>query len=287
MKKEILVSIILLILAININLVSASECNINVQMINQDPYPVMPGEYVKVVFQVTGVELKNCDYFYMELVENYPFSLDPGVSPNVEIFAGTFTKDYESYLMVPYTIRVDKSAIQGYNELAIKFKTSKNSNVYNVKKFNIKLEEVDTDFELFIRDYDYSRRTITFEILNHGKNNAESLRLEIPKQENIIIKGSPVSIIGALDSNDFTTTSFEAIPSEGEIKANIYYKDINDNQRVIEKSVYFEPDYFQDRLRDEKQQPTWIYGVLVIVVLIIVYIIYRKYKKSKKKKLLG
>lgn len=46
-KLMIVASVVILFLAF------ASACNINVKLLNQDPYPVIPGENVKVVFQVT------------------------------------------------------------------------------------------------------------------------------------------------------------------------------------------------------------------------------------------
>jgi len=39
---------------------AAVECNLDAKMINQDPYPAVPGEYVKVVFELTGISSLDC-----------------------------------------------------------------------------------------------------------------------------------------------------------------------------------------------------------------------------------
>src|SRR6056297_446729 len=53
----------------------STACNLNVSLINQDPYPVLPGNYVEVVFQVSGVDNTDCKGAKFELLEDYPFSL--------------------------------------------------------------------------------------------------------------------------------------------------------------------------------------------------------------------
>lgn len=46
----------------------AETCGLDVGLINQEPYPAVPGEYVKVVFQITGVDNPECGKIDFELV---------------------------------------------------------------------------------------------------------------------------------------------------------------------------------------------------------------------------
>ena len=55
MKRSDKLLILLPLFLISLTLVSAIACDLKVSMINQDPYPAIPGEYVKIVFQVEGV----------------------------------------------------------------------------------------------------------------------------------------------------------------------------------------------------------------------------------------
>ena len=53
-------------------------------MLNQDPYPAVPGEYVNVVFQIEGVENSKCDEVYFDLIADYPIRLDPNQTTRIE-----------------------------------------------------------------------------------------------------------------------------------------------------------------------------------------------------------
>ena len=129
--------------------------------------------------------------------------------------------------------------------------------------------------------YSSATRKITFEILNIADVDVEALTVEIPKQDNIEIKGANRNIVGDLDSNEYTNTEFEAIPESGEIKIRIFYTDSINERRVIDKTVLYEPEYFEDRLADQSTSKTSLYLVILVIVAAS-YWIYRKKKKAKK-----
>ena len=53
MKGSIFILVIAIIfLSSNVSAV----CNLDASLINQDPYPAIPGDYVTIVFQLAGVE---------------------------------------------------------------------------------------------------------------------------------------------------------------------------------------------------------------------------------------
>lgn len=283
MKKSLLIISALILL----NLVSATltpSCELRVDLFNQDPYPAVPGDYVKVIFQVRGVENSACRDVVFSIVPEYPFSLDTDKSSSITIKGGTYTNDYNAFLMVPYTLRVNKDAIEGYNALKIKYSTDRTLSSFVTEDFDIKVEDVKTDFQIFVRDYDSMKNTITFEILNSGKNDVEALVFKIPKQENIVVRRSSTNIIGSLDSNDFTTTNFEAVPSNGEIKIELEYTDSINKRRIYETSVVFDKEYFQGLKRDEKTRSTTTIILSLLVVGGIGYYFYNRRQKAKKKK---
>ena len=51
---------------------------------------------------------------------------------------------------------------------------------------------------------------ITIEVLNIEASDIEALTIEIPKQDNIEVKGPNKIVVGDLDSNEYTTAEFEA-----------------------------------------------------------------------------
>ena len=96
MKKEVLPIIFALFL---ISIISAETCNLEVSLLNQDPYPAIPGEYVEVVFQIEGIANAECGTVYFELLENYPIQFDPNTNGRVTIESGTYKKDFSSFLI--------------------------------------------------------------------------------------------------------------------------------------------------------------------------------------------
>ena len=80
-----------------------------------------------------------------------------------------------------------------------------------------------TDFEVYVGDHVIKDKSLVFEILNIGNQDIEALTVEIPKQENIVVKGANRNIVGDLDSNEYTTTDFEAIPAGGDINLILHY----------------------------------------------------------------
>lgn len=290
MKKSILLIITCLFISLlsfsNVSGIFSRECDLTINLVNQDPNPVSPGEEVKVLFQLIGTEIRDCGDLAFKIFEDFPFTVHPKYSSRQVIKAGTFTHDYQSFFTLPYTLRIDKDSSEGEIELKIGISQFPNRDSYIIKKFNITIKEVQTDFEVYVRDYISSENRFTLEILNIGKNDIEALTIEIPKQEKITVKGSNKNIIGFLDSTDFTTTSFEAIPQEGEIELIIHYTDIIGERRSINKTVLFEPEYFSNRIRDKKTTPVWVSVVIFFVLVFILHTLYKKHKKKKKKKLL-
>ena len=283
MKKVILFLQIFALLLI-INLASASECDLSVSLVNQDPYPAIPGEYVKVVFQVEGVANPTCEGTNLELIETYPFSLDIGQSATTRINSETFAPDYENYLLAPYKLRVDKNAIDGENEIELFFSSGEQSLSFR-ELFDINIEDARSDFEVFVENYDYSTKILTLEILNIGKKDIEALTVEIPKQKNIIIKGNKYNIVGSLDKNEDTTFTYEATPSNGEINLIIYYNDEVDVRRTLQKTINYDSSFFTNRKADEKQTPTKLYFTIGIVIFIlIIWIIKKMNHKNRRNK---
>ena len=253
-------------------------------MINQDPYPAVPGDYVRLIFQVTGVENPDCGYVSFELLPEYPISFDPNTSSKVVVESGTFVKNYTSSLIVPYKVRVDTDALDGDNPLTVKFSSGIiEADFFKLKQFNLYAEDVKADFEIHIKDYDATTNIIIFEILNIGSSDIEALTVEIPKQENLIAKVSNRNIVGGLDSNDFTTAEFEAIPKKGDINLILHYTDIINERRITNETVSFDPTFFEERKNDKDDKSTLTYVIIFLVVVFIIYLIYKLFKKKKRR----
>ncbi len=280
MEKNVLITSIIACIFI-FNLVSASEtCTLGVTMINQDPYPAVPGDYVKIVFQITGIENPNCGELSFELIEQYPISFDPNETLIKKFLGGTYTKDYNSYLIIPYKVRLDKNALNGENPIDMKYGTGDLNASANLKTFYLEVEDTHADFELHIDDYSYATKELTIEVLNIVDVDVEALTLEIPKQENIQISGTNRVIVGDLDSNEYTTADFKGIIKGKNIEIKLFYTDQTGARRELMKTINFDSSYFINT--QEKNGISWT--TIFIVIALIGLIVWGFLRKRRKKK---
>jgi len=283
MKKSVLTIFLVVSILFSLAFINAAACDLDVSLINQDPYPAIPGDYVKIVFQINGVDNPECGRIEFELLEQYPLVFDPNFESKTTIDAGTFHKDFSSFLIAPYKVRIDENALDGENPIEVKYKIGVNGEHIS-NQFNLQIEDSRADFEIHIKDYDPATKELTFEILNTAESDVEALTIEIPKQNNIVIKGPKINIVGDLDSNDYTTASFEAIPQKGEITLIISYTDSINERRSLEKTVMFEPEYFQDRTNGKQKMSIWLYLFWILIIVFIIRYFYIKRKRKKKLK---
>jgi len=272
-----------------VSYVSAEEratCGLDADIVNQDPEPAIVGDYVEIVFQVRG--LGSCDNGAIaNLVLDYPFSLDEEDSFRLmksNTYAGY---GYNSNWNIPYKLRIDPDAIEGEYEIELRYVgrgIGFNMDGYYVKRFNITIEDGRTDFEVHIDEHKIEDRNLVFQVLNTGNQDIEALTLEIPPQDSIVVKGSNRNIVGDLDSNEYTTADFEAIPSEGKINLILYYTDSTNERRTIGKTVVYDPSYFIDSIENMGPDRTNIYIIGGLIVLVAGFFIYRKRKSNKNNK---
>lgn len=285
MKKNILFIIVSFLLFINIIFLSsideAPSCNLQVSLVNQDPYPAVPGSLLKLVFQVDGIESTNCKDVELSLVESFPFRLDPSSEKTYQIKAGTYNnQDYKTFFQAPFKVLVDADASDGENILEIKYRSSAFGG-YVIKQFKIEVKDFKTDFEVFVKDYDYSTQTLDLQILNIGKEDVSAVSIEIPKQEGISVRGTNKNIIGDLDSNEDTVTDFKTTIEAKEFLVNVAYTDLTGERRIKEEKVSFESDYFV-HTKNSGRGSLLTYFFYIVIALIAIYFIYKKFFKKKK-----
>ncbi|MBI2576077.1 hypothetical protein HYV84_02600 [Candidatus Woesearchaeota archaeon] len=100
----------------------ASNFKIEVTMVNHEPDPAEPGRYVTVRFKVENDGRENAEDIILELLPEYPFSLDPGESP-VKKIGSVYGKQIGKIgVIVDYRLRVDERAGEGDTDLELKYK---------------------------------------------------------------------------------------------------------------------------------------------------------------------
>lgn len=260
---------------------ASADCNLDISLLNQDPYPAIPGEYVDLVFQVSGVSDTECSDITVELLEEYPLEFDPGVS-NVRTFNRVnYISDLRSTISVPFKVRINEDALEGPNDIKVTAQSRGDASFKG--EFTIDIEDSIVDFEAYVKDYDFTTKELEIEVLNIGGSDIKALTIQIPKQDIIEVKGSNRIVVGDLDSNEFTSADFEATPNNGIINIDLIYSDAINVRRTVTKGVVFDSSYFTGRVADQETGPST--STYVIVVLVIVFIIYFFISRRKRKKI--
>ncbi len=180
--------------------------SLDISLVNQDPYPAEPGGYVDLLFKVENQGNKKAENVVLELAPEYPFSLDSGVSAARELGTVESLQNGERAFLIKYKARVDKDAIDGENKIGVSYRYGSGGVTYS-KKFDIEISDPKTEFEVVMQDS--SEDSVTFAIVNTGKNTAYSLIIRIPEQESYRITGASANVIGNLDAGDYTLASFQ------------------------------------------------------------------------------
>jgi hypothetical protein len=273
--------LILLLIIFSLSVISAEKtCDLEVSMINQDPYPAVPGEYVKLVFQLEGVSGVDCSDITFDLKSKYPIEFNPGETGFRTFKRVNYLKDYDSNILITYQVRVNEDAVNGANEIEVV--TQSKGMALLSRKFNLEVSDIEAEFELYVKDYNYDTNEMTLEVLNIADTDIEALALEIPKQEGIQVKGSNREVVGDLDSNEYTTADFEAIPSDGQFLVNLIYSDAINTRRMIQRSVIFDSSYFIDRKADQNGIGMGTYIIWIVVIGLVIWWFIRRSKKKKK-----
>lgn len=280
MKKRSVLILILMLSIFTTTVYAENVCKATATLLNQDPYPAVPGDYVKLVFQVDGLDNPSCGDITFNLLPDYPIQFNPGESGLKTFKKVDYIKDYKTSILIPYKVRVNEDALDGISP--IKAMIQNKGDVSISKTFNLKIKDVRTDFGVYIKDYDYTTDIMTLEILNIGKPNIEALTVEIPQQKNIEVKGSNKNIVGDLDSNEYTTADFEAKPKDGNITIKLTYSDEINVRRTIEKTISFNSTYFKNRKSDEPNRGIGTYLIWIAVLGLLGYFGWKKFKKKNK-----
>ena len=132
MKKYVLMAMAFLIAA-STAMGAVSEMPIGdgarivVSMVNQEPDPAEPGNYVDARFKFENKGGGAAHDLEVELLPEYPFSLDPGRSAVQEIGSLYSRQMGDEGVIVKYKVKVDKDAIDGSHELKLRYKVGESA----------------------------------------------------------------------------------------------------------------------------------------------------------------
>jgi len=277
--------------------------NIRISQLKYEPYPVNPGEYFTLWIKAENTGSKLTENAVFELVPKYPFFLDANEDPIREYGRlGT-----EEPVVLEYKIRVDKDAVDGTNEIELRYNTEGDENSWIYREFDIEVDDAQTDFDLVIQEINEDEVSIA--IANTGKNIAYSVIVRIPEQEDYEAVGTNGQMVGNLENGDYTLVGFEiarkARSSGNKLKVQIDYTDNIGERRSLIKELSFntgadsimsngnrtlpegmtrEDFIAQRRAALQQEQSTYQKWWFWVIIILIGYAGWKGYKIYNKKK---
>ena len=95
---------------------------INITMVNQEPSPAEAGRYVTVRFKLENAGAENAEDVTLELLPQYPFSLDPGAS-TVKYIGSAYSRQIGNIgVITDYRLKVNENALEGDNKIELRYK---------------------------------------------------------------------------------------------------------------------------------------------------------------------
>jgi hypothetical protein len=211
---------------------AVGRANLKVTIVETNPYPAKIGEYLNLTVQVENIGGDKADNVDIEVVPQYPFSLDSEANAvkNVGALNPGRTATKEFYLFV------DKNAQKGVRSIDIRTKTGKNS-PWSEKSFDIRigtetfnsngtveLKEVTSDPEVFMPG---DRGTITVTLTNTassptvtigGSDFDTNARIQAavlrPLSDGIVVLDAPYGDMGLLGPGDSIKLTFNVKVAE-------------------------------------------------------------------------
>jgi hypothetical protein len=271
-------------------LVYTGMVHLGAAFVNQNPSPANPGEYVDILFKIENRGTNISPNTTVELIPEYPFSLNPGVSSVQNLGTVNALQIGNDAFLVRYKLRVDDDAVNGDNEIKLKYFEGDGS-VFNLATFNVSVSNSRTDFDVIAQD------STTLAIANTGNNTASAVIVRIPQQQNFRVNGTSATIIGNLNAGDYTLTTFQIASvrsSNSSIESNltveISYTDTLGIRRTVQNSIPFEfgssgfgnvTGGFTQRGQTAMSNGLWY--IVIGVVGIVIVVAFIKFRTRKKK----
>ena len=147
MKKEmksigILCVMLIVCTAVSLAAISSSA-DIDVSLINQNPDPAEPGKYVELNWKVENIGSSNAENVIFEILPKFPFALDPGESAAKKIGSIWGRQIGDNGVTVSYRLKVDENAVEGQNEIEIRYSLDNGISWQKPGKFYIKIRTHD------------------------------------------------------------------------------------------------------------------------------------------------
>lgn len=252
-----------------------------------DPYPAETGEYLTLWMEVYNSGTESAENVVFELIPGYPFYLDPN-----EIAAREFSKIPGLYTIVlQYKIRVDKNAVEGWNEIKIAYKIGNGPWVKKTTEISVSEPPQKAEMKVFYvgtepKAYPGGKTTLSVDLANIAPGTA--YYTVVGASTDVAEIDVNEIFVGTMDADDFDTIDFDlkinrdVAPGRYPVTIKYYYKDDDNNRYDSEDTVYIKV-YSAEEVMSEMipETPWWQYVIYLIVGLVLLkYFIVPSVKKT-------
>lgn len=194
-----------------------SYAKLSETLLNQDPDPAVPGEYVELRFKVEKEGNEKLENIKYELITAYPFSFDNSDSAIKYIGDWRGFSDTDEYATLYYKLYVDEDAVEGTYNLTL-VQTSSNINAKREIEFEVRIDEkneanlvvgnIVTTPSRLIADYDEG--LLEVEIVNNGDDDAKQViaKLNLPEGFEESFGYSNIANLGTIEAGETKTAKF-------------------------------------------------------------------------------
>jgi hypothetical protein len=311
MKRYSIIFLMLILSMLSVSAASTdlSGCTPQISLVSQEPVIATPGSYVKLVFEVSGLDYCT-NGMAVELNPSYPFSLDSGSNSIRVLNAKPYVSGYKGTWNIGYNVRIaDDASGENYTiQMLYHSGTGTDFITSSVSQdFDINIINSLTSFDAVVQEV--SDSIVSIAIANTGKNAANSVIVKIPQQENYKASGTNGQMVGNLASGDYTIVSFtinsernfmpmgDAIENKtstnsNELKVEMDYTDNIGVRRITYLNLEMPSSAIAGNstlIRGEfggYKRSSWSvwYTVLIIfgIVIIILFVLYKKFPEKSK-----
>ncbi len=182
--KMIKLSFVLFLLFAGIVSASTSPGLLKITLVNQEPDPANPGQYVELRFKIENLGEENIAQLYVKLEPEFPFSLD--TPRDAEKYIGNIwpgiSEDYG--LIVKYRVRVADNAVEGENKIKMAYKYA-GSDSWTEMEFSVSVRAIYD--QVFVDNIDVQPKivhagdivAVRFDLSNQGDTTVKDLTLSL------------------------------------------------------------------------------------------------------------
>ena len=263
-----------------------------IDLLKYDPYPAEPGEYMTLWLEIYNTGVNNAEDVTFELEPEYPFSLDASETAIREFseIPGLYT------IVLQYKIRVDKDAIEGWNEIKLRYKIGDSDWIEEKAEVYVSEPEKKAELKAFYvssnpKAFPGGETTLSVDLANIASGTAYYTYVEV-ESDIAEIEVNKV-FIGTMDPDDFDTIDFDlkikesVAPGRHPVTIKSYYKDEDDKSYETEDTVYMEVYTKEEVLEELEEKTPWWYNLIYVVYIIVALIVIRYFIIPPVKKLIS